>query len=137
MAMATRFLATKEAPIHENIKKYLAKPETDERSTTIVLGKLSNATRVAKNSVTQQILEKEANPAGLDFSEVAPLASGQRTKKMWQETGEWDDGMWSCAQSVGLIDDVPTCKELIERIVGEAEKRLLDASVTFIVKSKL
>merc|ERR1712203_667129 len=137
MTMATRFLATKEAPIHESIKAHLAQPSTDERQTTIVLSKLSNATRVFKNSVTAQILEKEDNPAGVDFSQIAPLASGQRTKHMWQQTGEWDDSMWSCGQSVGLIDDVPTCQELIERIVGDAEKRLVEATGKIIVKSKM
>ncbi|CAE7316749.1 unnamed protein product, partial [Symbiodinium pilosum] len=81
-------------------------------STTIVLGTLSNATRVFKNGVSLKIREIE-NQGDVDFSQVAPLASGARTKKMWQETGDTEDAMWSCSQSIGLISDIPTCKELV------------------------
>lgn len=126
ITMATRFLATVEAPIRQEIKEHLASPEVDERSTTIVLGSLNNATRVFKNKVTTEMnrLEKDMADEGVDFSKLAPFASGQRTKKMWQETGDWDDSMWSCGQAAGLINDIPTCKDLIVRIVGEAEQQL-------------
>lgn len=133
ITMATRFLATKEAPVKEGIKQALASEENDERNTTIVLSKLSNATRVFKNKVSDQIRELEFDEienqkrGGLDFSIVAPLASGVRTKKTFQETGDADDAMWSCGQSVGLIDDIPTCKELVNRIVLDAELQLANA----------
>merc|ERR1719414_2706170 len=86
---------------------------------------LHNATRVFKNDVTDEMnrLEQEMGD-GVDFSKMAPLASGMRTKKMWQETGDTNDSMWSCGQSVGLINDIPTCKALLERMVAEAEAQL-------------
>jgi len=55
------------------------------------------------------------------------MANGKRTKKMWQESGDWDDAMWSCGQSVGLINSVPTCKDLIEGMVAEASQQLNQA----------
>merc|ERR1712136_698824 len=115
ITMATRFMVTVEAPIHQKIKDHLAKETTDERSTTVVLGGLSNATRVFKNDVTMAMnaLEKEMGE-GIDFSKMAPYANGVRTKKMWKETGDWNDAMFSCGQAVGLINDVPTCKDLVE-----------------------
>merc|ERR1711871_1713173 len=125
--------ATVEAPIHQKIKDHMALASTDERSTTVVLSKLSNATRVLKNDVTEAILEIEQQDA-VDFSQIAPFASGQRTKHMWQESGDWNDSMWSCGQSVGLIDDIPTCKALCDRIVEEAEARLTSGASCCISK---
>lgn len=126
VTMATRFLCTVEAPIHRGVKEHMTKPEVDETSTTIVLGSLSNATRVFKNDVSLQIVELEKEMGdGVNFAKIAPYAAGTRTKKMWTETGDWNDSMWSCGQSVGLIDDIPTCKDLCERMVAEAEKQLL------------
>merc|ERR1711937_764327 len=109
VTMATRFLCTQEAPVQHAIKEHMAQEEVDERSTTIVLGTLSNATRVFKNEVSLQIREIEAQ-GDVDFSQVQPLASGQRTKTMWQQSGDVSGAMWSCGQSVGLINDIPTCK---------------------------
>eukprot|EP00437_Effrenium_voratum_P016441 CAMPEP_0181451092 /NCGR_PEP_ID=MMETSP1110-20121109/28511_1 /TAXON_ID=174948 /ORGANISM="Symbiodinium sp., Strain CCMP421" /LENGTH=331 /DNA_ID=CAMNT_0023575329 /DNA_START=42 /DNA_END=1037 /DNA_ORIENTATION=+ len=123
ITMATRFLCTVEAPIDIKIKETMVRPENDERQTTIVLGSLSNATRVFKNEVAQQIRDIEGK-GDVDFSQVMPLASGQRTKKMWQQSGDTSDAMWSCGQSLGLISDIPTCQELVRRIVQEAEERL-------------
>jgi len=125
ITMATRFLATVEAPIHPKIKEHMAKPEVDETCTTIVLSSLSNSTRVFKNDVTNKMNELEKEMGGdIDFSVLAPLAAGTRTKTMWQDTGDWNDSMWSCGQSIGLINDVPTCKVLCDRIVAEAEQQL-------------
>jgi nitronate monooxygenase len=125
VTMATRFLCTVEAPIHHGVKEHMIKPEVDETSTTIVLGSLSNATRVFKNDVSLQIVELEKEMGGgVDFSKLAPYAAGTRTAKMWKETGDWNDSMWSCGQSVGLIHDIPTCKDLCERLVAEAEQQL-------------
>lgn len=135
VTMATRFLCTVEAPIDQKIKECMMRPEVDERQTTIVLGTLSNATRVFKNGVSQEIRQIESK-GDVDFSEVMPLASGSRTKKMWQETGDTQDAMWSCSQSLGLISDIPTCKELLRRMVSEAEERL-NRGAQCIVASKL
>lgn len=137
LTMATRFLATVEAPIHPRIKEHMARPDVDERSTTVVLGTLQNATRVFKNDVAETINDMCANSGdGIDFAQLAPYASGVRTKKMWQETGDWNDAMWSCGQSVGLIEDVPTCKALISRMVAEAEQNLNKAA-TLVVRARL
>eukprot|EP00747_Dinoflagellata_sp_TGD_P208662 gnl/TRDRNA2_/TRDRNA2_82122_c0_seq1.p1 gnl/TRDRNA2_/TRDRNA2_82122_c0~~gnl/TRDRNA2_/TRDRNA2_82122_c0_seq1.p1 ORF type:complete len:337 (-),score=75.01 gnl/TRDRNA2_/TRDRNA2_82122_c0_seq1:91-1101(-) len=127
VTMATRFMVTVEAPIRQEIKEHLASDAVDERSTTVVLSGLSNATRVFKNDITVEMnnLEKEmAAQGGVDFSKLAPLAAGARTKKMWQETGDWNDSMFSAGQSLGLIHDIPTCKELVDRMVAEAESQL-------------
>jgi len=136
ITMATRFLCTVEAPIHRNIKEYMARPEVDERSTSIVLGTLSNATRVFKNPISEAIRDIEAE-GDVDFSKVQPLAAGTRTKKMWQETGDVNDGMWSCGQSIGLINDIPTCQDLLKRIVAEAEQQLSHGAGCVISLSKL
>ena len=89
MTMGTRFLATTECPIQHSIKVHLASPAVDEFATTLVLGSLSNSTRVLKNDVTQKILEIEragAAGSGVDFEQLRPYASGARTKRMWQES---------------------------------------------------
>jgi len=136
ITMATRFLATVEAPIHQSIKDHMAMETTDERSTCVVLSTLSNATRVLRNEVTETILDVEKESDEVDFTKLAPFASGVRTKHMWQESGDWNDAMWSCGQSVGLISDVPTCQELLIRIVKEAEEQL-SSGAKCCVRSKL
>merc|ERR1712115_474998 len=119
-----RFLATVEAPIRQEVKDHIANKDVDERSTTVVLSTLNNSTRVFKNDVSLKMNELEKEMAGgVDFSKMAPYATGERTRKMWRETGDWNDSMWSCSQSVGLIEDVPTCKDLLKRIVAEAEEQ--------------
>jgi len=133
VTMATRFLCTVEAPIDHKIKECMMRPETDERQTTIVLGTLSNATRVFKNGISKEIRQIESK-GDVDFSQVMPLASGSRTKKMWQETGDTQDAMWSCSQSIGLISDIPTCKELLRRMVAEAEERLNHGAKCIVAK---
>jgi len=133
VTMATRFLCTVEAPIDHKIKECMMRPETDERQTTIVLGTLSNATRVFKNGISQEIRQIESK-GDVDFSQVMPLASGSRTKKMWQETGDTQDAMWSCSQSIGLISDIPTCHELLRRMVAEAEERLNHGAKCIVAK---
>eukprot|EP00940_MAST-03C_sp_MAST-3C-sp2_P002196 g2196.t1 len=125
ITMATRFLATVEAPIHPKIKTHMAREDVDERSTVVVLGELQNATRVFRNDVSETINAITSDSGdSISFDQLAPYASGVRTKRMWQETGDFNDAMWSCGQSVGLIDDVPTCADLIRRIVSEAESQI-------------
>mmetsp|Transcript_16531 Transcript_16531/g.47030 ORF Transcript_16531/g.47030 Transcript_16531/m.47030 type:complete len:339 (+) Transcript_16531:278-1294(+) len=127
ISMGTRFLATEECPIHRSVKEHLASTSTDEFATTLVLGSFNNSTRTLKNAVTKEILRMEAEMAkqgGGDFAEVAHLAKGDRARVMFQETGDWDSAMWSCSQAVGLINDIPTCKVLLDRMVEEAEAQL-------------
>ncbi|CAK0789643.1 unnamed protein product [Prorocentrum cordatum] len=116
----------------------MARPDVDERSTTVVLRSLNNATRVFRNdvSLTMNRLDEEMQ-GNVDFSKIAPYASGVRTKKMWQETGDWNDSMWSCSQSVGLISDIPTCKDLLTGIVAEAEAQLTLSAACVAAPSRL
>jgi NAD(P)H-dependent flavin oxidoreductase YrpB (nitropropane dioxygenase family) len=123
ITMATAFLATVEAPIHASIKEALASDAVDERSTTVVMSSLNNATRVFKNKVSLEMNKIEKTTPG-DFESIGKLASGLRTKAMWKENGDVQSSMWSAGQSAGLIHDVPTCKVLIERIVADAEIQL-------------
>ena len=118
MNMGTRFMATKEAPIHENVKRALV--EGDELSTTLVMRSLRNTERVYKNKTALKVQELEKEFPG-DFEKIAPYVKGENYRVVFQETGNLEDGVWSCGPVLGLIDDIPTCQELIDSIVTEAE----------------
>lgn len=115
--MGTRFLATVESPIHDAVKQQMVR--ASERDTALVLRSLSNSSRVFRNAIARQVLEIEARPEPTDFNDLAPLVSGQRGRLVWQD-GDIDHGVWSCGQVVGLIKDIPTCADLLERMVAEA-----------------
>jgi nitronate monooxygenase len=114
--MGTRFMATVEAPIHPNVKRALV--DTDETGTHHVYRSFKNTERVFRNSTTEKVNELEAQHPG-DFSKVAHLARGVNYKKSFQETGDVDSSVWSCGQSIGLINDVPTCQQLLQNIMAE------------------
>jgi nitronate monooxygenase len=116
--MGTRFMATKEAPIHVNVKQQLV--ENDERDTVLIYRTLRNTARVAKNAISQQVAEIEAK-GGMKIEDVAHLVTGTRGKGV-MEHGDLDDGIWSGGMIQGLIHDIPTCTELVERIVADAEE---------------
>lgn len=116
--MGTRFMATTEAPIHENVKRQIV--ANDERQTDLVYRKFHNTARVAKNKVSQEILEISARPEST-FADIAALASGARGRTNVMESGDMDGGIWSAGMAQGLIHDIPTTKQLVDRIVGEAE----------------
>ncbi len=114
--MATRFMATTEAEIHPQVKAALV--AGSELNTNLIFRQLHNTARVVKNSVSDEvaaILE-----AGGDFSSVRELVAGRRGRIVYEE-GDLDAGIWWAGLSQVLIDDVPTCKELIDRIVTDAE----------------
>jgi len=115
--MGTRFMATKEAPIHEKVKEQLV--TNDERATDIIFRTLHNSARVARNAVSQEVvaIEKKGNAK---FEDIKDLVAGTRGGQVY-ETGDTDYGIWSAGQTQGLIHDIPSCKELVERIVSEAE----------------
>jgi nitronate monooxygenase len=117
--MGTRFMATVEAPIHENVKLQLVK--NDERATDMVYRKFHNTARVAKNAVSQEILRLSAQPDA-KFEDIAHLAAGARGRVEVYEKGNMDGGVWSAGQSQALIRDVPTVGELVSRMVREAEE---------------
>eukprot|EP00729_Bicosta_minor_P012920 gene12920-13083_t len=117
MNMGTAFMATVESPIHAGIKKALV--DADERSTTHVFRSLGNTERVFKNAQAMKVREIEAENPG-DFGAIWPYVKGELYRQSFQETGDPESSVWSCGQSIGLIDDVITCKELVTGIVDEA-----------------
>jgi len=114
--MGTRFMATKESPIHENVKQQMV--ENDERATDLIFRTMRNTARVAKNAISQQVVELERG--GAKFEDVRELVAGARGKIVY-ETGDPDHGIWSAGMIQGLIHDIPSCAELVGRIVSEAE----------------
>ncbi|VVT10555.1 NAD(P)H-dependent flavin oxidoreductase [Erythrobacter sp. EC-HK427] len=120
--MGTRFCATQEAEIHENVKQaYVA---NDERQTDLILRPFRNSARVGRNAMSQEVLERTAgtNPA---FEDVADLVSGQRGKLLL-ESGDLDSGIFWASMAQGLIHDIPTCDALISGIMDEARAIIAD-----------
>lgn len=121
MNMGTRFMATKEAPIHENVKQALV--AASELDTRLVMRSLRNTERVLNNAGVERLLQKEREQgANLKFEDIIAEVSGVYPKVMVE--GDMDAGAWSCGMVAGLIHDIPTCKELIEGIVAQAEQIL-------------
>lgn len=116
--MGTRFMATKEAPIHQGIKDALVQAKVTD--TTHVMRSVSNTERVYKNETAKKVQEIEAKSPG-DFDQIYPYVKGENYRKSFQETGDATSSIWSCGQSIGLIKDVPTCAELLETVVSQAE----------------
>jgi NAD(P)H-dependent flavin oxidoreductase YrpB (nitropropane dioxygenase family) len=118
-ASATRFIATKEAPVHANVKQALVK--ATELDTVLVMRALRNTERVLKNKGVDQVLEIEREKGGaLKIDDIHDQVAGVYPKVMIE--GDMEAGAWSCGMVVGLINDVPTVKELIDRIMAEAEQ---------------
>ena len=125
--MGTRFCATVEAPIHQAFKDAMV--ANDERATDLIFRTYRNTARVAKNGISQAVVAAEAE--GKPFGEVADLVKGVRGREGLQ-TGDTDHGIWSAGMIQGLIHDIPTCDELIGRIVRDAEaiiRNRLDAMI--------
>lgn len=117
--MGTRFMATREAPIHEKVKQAMV--EASELDTALIYRTLRNTARVFRNGVAEQVLEIEALPGKTKFEDIRELVQGVRGREVYSQ-GDLDHGIWSAGMVVGLIDDIPTCGELIGRIVEDAEK---------------
>jgi nitronate monooxygenase len=113
--MGTRFLATQEAPIHDGIKQKIV--EMDENQTQLIFRKFRNTARVYKNTVAEKVAEIEA--AGGDFKDVHAYVSGEKQEEAWS-TGNIEAGMVTAGMSGALVKDVPSCQELIDRIVSDA-----------------
>jgi nitronate monooxygenase len=117
MNMGTRFIATKEAPVHENVKQAIV--AASELDTRLVMRPLRNTERVMNNPAVERLLAKEiALGADLKFEDIIEEVAGVYPKIMLN--GDMDAGAWSCGMVAGLIHDVPTAKELIDRIMAEA-----------------
>src|SRR5690606_19033735 len=126
--MGTRFLATKECTIHENVKKALV--ENDERSTNLIFRSLKNTARVAKNSVSDEVVRRLAQP-GATFADVQELVAGAKGAKVL-ETGDLEAGIWWASMAQGLIHDIPSCQELLDRMVRDAEAILRQRLPSFL-----
>jgi nitronate monooxygenase len=118
MNMGTRFMVTKEAPIHERVKEAVV--AASELDTRLVMRPLRNTERVLKNAAVDRLLEKERTlGAAIKFEDIIEEVAGVYPRVM--QKGEMDSGAWSCGMVAGLIHDVPSVKELIDRIMLEAE----------------
>jgi len=116
--MGTRFIATQEAPVHPKVKQTIV--AACELDTRLVMRPLRNTERVLNNSAAERLLEKERTLGSeLKFEDIIDEVAGVYPKIMLD--GEMEAGVWSCGMVAGLINDVPTCKELIDRIMNEAE----------------
>jgi len=118
MNMGTRFIATKEAPVHQNVKDAIV--SASELDTSLVMRPLRNTERVLNNAATFRLLEKEKELGDkIKFEDIIGEVAGVYPRIMLD--GEMDIGVWSCGMVAGLINDIPTCKELIDRIMNEAD----------------
>ncbi len=119
MNMGTRFMATREAPIHENVKQALV--EADELQTRLIMRPLRNTERVLSNAAVEKLLEKEKELGQeISFEDIMEEVVGVYPRVMLE--GEMDAGAWSCGMVAGLIHDIPTVKELIDRIMNQADQ---------------
>jgi NADH:quinone reductase (non-electrogenic) len=124
--MATRFVATKECEVHDNIKQEVIRRQ--EQETTLICKSIGLQGRAIKNKLAEEVLCIEAEHGGLE--KLIPLMSGQRVKEAW-ETGNVDIAPMMMGQSVGLVKDVPTCRELVTRMVAEAKAEIARVSKLF------
>jgi NAD(P)H-dependent flavin oxidoreductase YrpB (nitropropane dioxygenase family) len=132
--MGTRWMATVESPIHENVKQAIVK--ASEMDTVLVLRKFRNTSRLHKNKVSQEVFQIENTKEDVKFEDVAHLMSGKRGKGVY-ETGDVDAGVWSLGMCAGLIHDVPTCDELVKRFEREATEILNQTNALVVPSAKL
>ena len=130
--MGTRFMATVESPIHENIKQQIV--ANDERATDLIFRTMHNTARVARNEISKQVVALERQ--GAAFEDVRELVAGTRGRVVY-ETGDPDHGIWSAGQVQGLIHDIPTCEELVHRIVRDAEQIITNRLGSMVVQRAL
>lgn len=116
--IGTAFMATTEAPIHENIKRAIV--EAKETDTTHIFRTMGNTERVYKNKAAAEVRKIESEHPG-EFDKIVHLVKGENYRVSFQETGDATDSCWSCGQSLGLIDEILPCKDLVAKICDEAE----------------
>ena len=127
--MGTRFMATKEAPIHQNVKDAIV--AATELDTRLIMRPLRNTERVLTNSAVERLLVKERElGASMKFEDIIAEVAGVYPKVM--QDGDMDAGAWSCGMVVGLIHDIPTCKELIDGIMAEADAIIRKRLAAFV-----
>lgn len=130
MNMGTRFIATTDAPVHDNVKQALL--EADERQTRLIMRNLRNTERVMKNAAVDEIIRIEALKGdSVAIDDIRHLVTGVQGRKVLQE-GEMDAAAWSCGMVAGLIHDIPSCAELIGRIMDQADTIISQRLAGFI-----
>ncbi len=116
--MGTRFVATREAPVHPNVKQALV--EHSERDTRLIMRTLRNTERVMHNPVVDKVLEIESR-GNTKIEDIVPFVSGLVGKEMLEQ-GQMEKGILAAGQTMGFVQDIPTCRELLDRIMAEAEQ---------------
>ena len=122
IVMGTRFMATKEAGVHQNVKDKMT--EADELSTNLMFRTMHNTARVFKNSVSNEVVEIESTGSAT-FEDVKDLVAGQRGRVVF-EKGDLEHGIWSAGISVARVKDIPTCEEMVSRLVSDANNIIDD-----------
>ena len=130
--MGTRFMATQECAIHENVKQKIV--ENTERDTLLTNRTLRNTSRVARNAISEEVVKIQQDPTKT-IEDVRHLVAGVRGRKNVMGEGDTDGGIWTVGQSQGLIHDIPTCAELISRMVREAEEIIQERLARSVVRS--
>ena len=120
------------SPIHQNIKEKIV--ASTEQDTIHIFRTLNNTSRVFKNKVALEVVAQERRPGGVKFEEIRELVSGARGRKVY-ELGDPDYGIWSAGIAIGLIDDIPTCEELVGRLERDVER--IVEGLAGLVKAKL
>jgi NADH:quinone reductase (non-electrogenic) len=129
MNMGTRFIATKEAPVHEHVKQAIV--AASELDTRLIMRALRNTERVLKNAAVERIVETEREKgATLTFADIEQQVAGVYPRIMLE--GEMDAGAFSCGMVAGLVHDIPTVAELIGRIMGQAEQLIRERLMGFL-----
>jgi nitronate monooxygenase len=128
--MGTRFIATDEAPVHRNVKEQIV--ANSELDTLIVFREFHNSARVARNAVSEEIAEISRRP-GATFADVAALASGARGRDRVLGEGVMDDGVWWASQAQGLVDDIDTVQNVVDKIIADAESVIRERLASLVV----
>lgn len=129
--MGTRFMCTAESPVAEAVKQQIV--ANSELDTKLIFRTLHNTARVAANAISAEVVAKEAE--GCEFSDIQHLVAGARGRKVFED-GDLDAGIWSAGQCQGLIDDVPTAAELVDRMMAEAESIISDRLAGMVAASE-
>jgi len=131
--MGTRFVATREAPVHPNVKQALV--DHSERDTRLIMRTLRNTERVMHNPVVDKVLEIESR-GNTKIEEIVPFVSGLVGKEMLEQ-GQMDKGILAAGQTMGFVQDIPTCRELLDRIMTEAEQIITDKFSQVITREEV
>ena len=123
--MGTRFVATREAPVHEHIKQALV--QARETDTRLMFRTLRNTARVLSNQISNEVIALEHRPGGSTYEDLRPLVAGARGRAAL-ESGALDEGVVWAGQVVGLIHDIPSCDELLQRMISECRQQLASAA---------